>query len=163
MIVPKHFGVLDVPLSCCLNTMWCSHSYVDGADHHQSVSPPAEHRPWSPEFVTSNAELDARLAQYEGRTEEEEDEEDEQERIPDLQKDDMMARRTGVFHKQSSAAVTYNHFLPPPASRHSTQSVDSVDAAPRSKKQVQVDRSQRLNVRWGESCVVVCLTVCGGQ
>lgn len=127
------------------------------------MSPPAEHRPWSPQFVTSNAELDARLAQYEGRTEEEEDEEDEQERIPDLQKDDMMARRTGVFHKQSSAAVTYNHFLPPPASRHSTQSVDSVDAAPRSKKQVQVDRSQRLNVRWGESCVVVCLTVCGGH
>lgn len=98
------------------------------------------------------AEIDARLAQYEQRTEEEEDEEDE-ERIPDLQKDDMMARRTGVFHKQNAATVTYNRFLPLPASQRCKQGELTTDAAPRNKKEVQAERGKGLNLRWANTGV----------
>lgn len=89
--------------------------------------------------------------------EEEEGEEEAEERAPDLQKDDMMARRTGVFHKQSTAtavtAVTYNRFLPLPTSVRSTQGEITTDAAPRNKKEVQAERSKMLNIRWAEICV----------
>ncbi len=88
------------------------------------------------------------MAQYEQRTEE--DDEEEEERIPDLQKDDMMARRTGAFHKQSTATVTFNRFLPLPTSKRCTQAEVTTDAAPRNKKEVQADRSKILNSRWAE-------------
>ncbi|XP_056227871.1 LIM and calponin homology domains-containing protein 1-like isoform X2 [Seriola aureovittata] len=121
-------------------------SQVDGADLSQTPPPSADLPPWTPEVALTPAELDARLAQYEKRTEE--DDEEEQERIPDLQKDDMMARRTGVFHKQSTATtVTYNRFLPLPGSKRCTQEEDTTDAAPRNKKEVQTDRNKKLNVR----------------
>lgn len=97
------------------------------------------------------AEVDARLAQYEQRIEEDEEEE---ERIPDLQKDDMMARRTGVFHKQSAGAVTYNRFLPLPGFKYCTQGEDTTDAALLNKREVQADGSKKLNVRWADICVV---------
>ncbi|XP_077426592.1 LIM and calponin homology domains-containing protein 1-like isoform X4 [Vanacampus margaritifer] len=79
--------------------------------------------PGSPKTPRSLAELDARLAQYESSLKEEEDEEEEEgeERIPDIQKDDMMARRTGVFHKQSASSASYNRFLPLPASKSKVQ------------------------------------------
>lgn len=128
--------------------MRCSHSQVDGADLGQTTPPSAELPPWTPEFAATPAELDARLAQYQSRAEEEEEDEQEQERIPDLQKDDMMARRTGVFHKQSTATVTYNRFLPLPTSKRCTQGETTADAAPRNKKEVQTARNKNLNVRW---------------
>lgn len=131
--------------------MWRSHSQVDGADLNQATPLSADLPPWTPETTPTPAELDARLAQYERRTEE--DDEEEEERIPDFQKDDMMARRTGVFHKQSTATVTYNRFLPLPASKRSTQGEVTTDAAPRSKREVQADRSKKLNARWAEICV----------
>ncbi|XP_058496142.1 LIM and calponin homology domains-containing protein 1-like [Solea solea] len=121
-------------------------SQVDGADLSQTTPPSADLPPWTRVLAQTPAELDAHLAQYEGRTEEE-DEDDEQERIPDLQKDDMMARRTGVFHKQSTATVSYNRFLPLPATKRCTQGEDTADAAPRNKKQVQTDRNKKLNAR----------------
>ncbi|XP_041821972.1 LIM and calponin homology domains-containing protein 1-like isoform X2 [Chelmon rostratus] len=124
----------------------CSHSQVDGADLNEMTAPSADLPPWTPETPPTPAELDARLAQYEQRIEEEEEEEEE-ERIPDLQKDDMMARRTGVFHKQSTATVTYNRFLPLPSSKRCTQGEVTTDAAPRSKREVQTDRSKKLDVR----------------
>lgn len=83
----------------------------------------------------------------------EEDEEEEEERIPDLQKDDMMARRTGVFHKQSTAPGIYNRFLPLPASKRCTQGEVTTDAAPQSKREVLAERSKILNARWAEMCV----------
>ncbi|XP_047189981.1 LIM and calponin homology domains-containing protein 1a isoform X2 [Scophthalmus maximus] len=122
-------------------------SQVDGADLGQTTPPSAELPPWTPEFAATPAELDARLAQYQSRAEEEEEDEQEQERIPDLQKDDMMARRTGVFHKQSTATVTYNRFLPLPTSKRCTQGETTADAAPRNKKEVQTARNKNLNVR----------------
>lgn len=96
--------------------------------------------------------MDARLAQYEQRAQEEDDdeEEEEEEKVPDLQKDDMMARRTGVFHKQNATAAAANRFLPLPASQRSTKGEVVADAAPTSKREVQVERSKVLNVRWAE-------------
>ncbi|XP_049427195.1 LIM and calponin homology domains-containing protein 1-like isoform X2 [Epinephelus fuscoguttatus] len=118
---------------------------VDGADLNQPTPPSADLPPCTPETPPTAAELDARLAQYEQRAEEEDEEEEE--RIPDLRKDDMMARRTGVFHKQSASTVTYNRFLPLPSTKRGTQGEVTTDAAPRNKRKVQADRSKNLNVR----------------
>lgn len=100
--------------------------------------------------------MDTRLAHYERRTdggEEEDDDDEEEDKIPDPQKDDMMARRTGVFHKQSTAPVTYNRFLPLPSTKRCTQGEVATDAAPRNKRDVQAARSKELNARWAEICV----------
>uniref|UniRef100_H2UQN3 LIM and calponin homology domains 1a n=1 Tax=Takifugu rubripes TaxID=31033 RepID=H2UQN3_TAKRU len=112
---------------------------VDGNDLNHASPPSADLPSCTSETPLTRAELDARLAQYEQRAEEDEDEEEE-ERAPDLQKDDMMARRTGVFHRQST--MTYNRFLPLPTSVRGTQGEATTDAAPRSKKQVQADRNK---------------------
>ncbi|KAM9819666.1 LIM and calponin homology domains-containing protein 1a isoform 4-T4 [Syngnathus typhle] len=93
-------------------------SLTDGGQPSQVTSP------GSPEVPRSPAELDAGLAQYERNLKEEEEEEDEEERIPDIHKDDMMARRTGVFHKQSASSASYNRFLPLPASKYKAQVTD---------------------------------------
>ncbi|XP_047434572.1 LIM and calponin homology domains-containing protein 1-like isoform X2 [Mugil cephalus] len=123
-------------------------SQVDGADPDQTAPTSAELPPRTPDAPPTPAEIDARLAQYEQRAaEEEEDDDEEEERIPDLQKDDMMARRTGVFHKQISAPGIYNRFLPLPGSKRCIQGEVTTDAAPRNKKEVQSDRSKKLNVR----------------
>ncbi|XP_026159137.1 LIM and calponin homology domains-containing protein 1-like isoform X3 [Mastacembelus armatus] len=118
-------------------------SQVDGADLNPSAPPSAHPTLRTPEAALTPAELDACLAQYEQRIEEEDEEEDD--RIPDLQKDDMMARRTGAFHKQSTATVTYNRFLPLPSSKRCTQ--DTADAASHNRREVEVDKSKKLNVR----------------
>lgn len=138
-----------------LSFLWCSHRQVDGTDPNPASPPSADLPSCASETTFTRAELDARLAQYEQRMEEEEEgEEEAEERAPDLQKDDMMARRTGVFHKQVTAtAVTYNHFLPLPTSVRTTQGEITTDAAPRSKKVVQAERSKMLNIRWAEICV----------
>ncbi|XP_038569024.1 LIM and calponin homology domains-containing protein 1-like isoform X2 [Micropterus salmoides] len=120
-------------------------SQVDGADLNPTTPPSADLSPWTTETPPTPAELDARLAQYERRTEEEDEEEED--RIPDLQKDDMMARRTGIFHKQSTAPVIYNRFLPLPNAKRSTQGEVTTDAAPQNKGEVQADRSKKLNAR----------------
>lgn len=61
-----------------------------------------------------NDALDQKLAQY--KRQEEEEEEEREERLPDLEKDDMLARRTKVFHKYTSNPA-YNRFLPLPGSK----------------------------------------------
>ncbi|XP_043093249.1 LIM and calponin homology domains-containing protein 1a isoform X3 [Puntigrus tetrazona] len=48
--------------------------------------------------------------------EEDEEEEEEKERQPDIEKDDMLARRTGAFPKPGSG-TSFNRFLPQPASK----------------------------------------------
>ncbi|XP_036438930.1 LIM and calponin homology domains-containing protein 1a isoform X8 [Colossoma macropomum] len=50
---------------------------------------------------------------------EENEEEEEKDRQPDIEKDDMMARRTGAFQKGMSG-TSYNQFLPPPGSKRDT-------------------------------------------
>ncbi|XP_068582818.1 LIM and calponin homology domains-containing protein 1-like isoform X2 [Cebidichthys violaceus] len=120
-------------------------SQVDGADLNQTTPPSADLPFRTPDTPSTLAELDARLGQYERRREEEDDEEED--KSPDPQKDDMMARRTGVFHKQSTATATYNRFLPLPSTKRCTQGEVTADAAPRNKRNVQADRSKKLNVR----------------
>ncbi|XP_061883099.1 LIM and calponin homology domains-containing protein 1a isoform X2 [Entelurus aequoreus] len=87
-------------------------SLTDGGPHCETTS---NLSPGAPEAPRSPAELDACLEKR--MEEEQEEEENEEERTPDVRKDDMMARRTGVFHKQSASAASYNHFLPLPASK----------------------------------------------
>ncbi|XP_035385793.1 LIM and calponin homology domains-containing protein 1a isoform X14 [Electrophorus electricus] len=62
--------------------------------------------------------LEDRLAEKakDERKREEEEEEEEQERQPDLEKDDMMARRTGAFQRASGGKV-HNWFLPVPGGK----------------------------------------------
>ncbi|KAM6942187.1 uncharacterized protein PEZ65_004097 [Lycodopsis pacificus] len=121
-------------------------SQVDGADLNQNTPPSADFPFRTADTHSTLAELDARLDQYERSREEEEDDEEE-DKSPDPQKDDMMARRTGVFHKQSTAKATYNRFLPLPSTKRCTQGEVTTDAAPRNKRDVQADRSKKLNVR----------------
>lgn len=143
--------IISISHSSLLLWFSASHEYVsshiDEAEPSQRTPPSVDVQPWTLKAPSSAAELDARLAQYEQRTEEEDD--DEEERIPDIQKDDMMARRTGVFQKQASAAGTHSRFLPLPSSKCCTQT-DSTDAAPRSKAAVQAKRNKELNVRWAD-------------
>ncbi|KAF6738388.1 LIM and calponin homology domains-containing protein 1 [Oryzias melastigma] len=118
-------------------------SHIDGAEPDQGTLPLADALPWTPEATPTVAELDARLALYEQRTEEEEEEEEE--RIPDLQKDDMMARRTGVFQKQSPASAAFSRFLPLPGSKRCVQEEVNTNAA--LKFTVIEDKNLDLNVR----------------
>ncbi|XP_058240612.1 LIM and calponin homology domains-containing protein 1a isoform X2 [Hemibagrus wyckioides] len=73
---------------------------------------------------------------------EEEEEEEEKERQPDLQKDDMMARRTGAFQKASGKG--YNRFLPLPGSKKETRPADS---APKESKSVSRDPFLDRNIK----------------
>ncbi|XP_060720474.1 LIM and calponin homology domains-containing protein 1a isoform X2 [Tachysurus vachellii] len=70
--------------------------------------------------------LEMRLAEkvIDEKVYEEEEEEEEKERQPDLQKDDMMARRTGTFQKASGNV--FNRFLPLPGTKKETHPADSV-------------------------------------
>ncbi|KAM9769114.1 LIM and calponin homology domains-containing protein 1a isoform 2-T2 [Menidia menidia] len=123
-------------------------SHVDGADPGQISPPSVDLQLLTPEATPTAADIDARLALYVQRTEEEEEEQEgEEERIPDLQKDDMMARRTGVFHKKRTTQVTYNRFLPLPGSKRCTQDEVTTDAAPRSKMKVQAERNKKFSAR----------------
>ncbi|KAM9857013.1 LIM and calponin homology domains-containing protein 1-like [Aulostomus maculatus] len=81
------------------------HSQIDGEKSSQTTPNSADLSPWTTEGSLSPAELDARFAQYERRAEEE-DEDEEEERIPDLQKDDMMCAE--VINKLSVVCVLKN-------------------------------------------------------
>uniref|UniRef100_A0AAR2J2G1 LIM and calponin homology domains 1a n=1 Tax=Pygocentrus nattereri TaxID=42514 RepID=A0AAR2J2G1_PYGNA len=82
----------------------------------------------SPQPLTSVSKCSSALAEREAlelrlaekardeKEYEENEEEEEKERQPDIQKDDMMARRTGAFQK----GMNYNHFLPLPGSKKDT-------------------------------------------
>ncbi|KAM8880179.1 uncharacterized protein AB9W97_015143 isoform 2-T2 [Spinachia spinachia] len=115
-------------------------SQVDGADLKQTTPPPSDLPFCTPEAPSTLAELDARPGQHELR-----DEEDD--KCPDPQKDDMMTRRTGVFHKQSSATIAHNRFLPLPSPKRCPPGELATDAAPRNKRDLQADRCKRPNVR----------------
>lgn len=88
---------------------------------------------------------------------EEEEEEEEKERQPDLQKDDMMARRTGAFQKASGKG--YNRFLPLPGTKKETRPADS---APKESKSVSRDpfldrniKTKRFKVGQRWACMVL--------
>lgn len=128
----------------------CHSVVMDGC---AASPPPAEHRPWTAEPTPTAAEIDARFALYEQRAQAE-DEEEEEERIPDLQKDDMMARRTGAFLKQTAGSADFRRFLPPPGSGWSSRGEIAADAAPPSNKEVLI------GTRWAENGCLPCLAGC---
>ncbi|TSO98540.1 LIM and calponin homology domains-containing protein 1 [Bagarius yarrelli] len=82
--------------------------------------------PKHPLTLAERKALEMRLAEKarDEKAYEEEEEEEEKERQPDLKKDDMMARRTGAFHKASGMA--YNRFLPLPATKKEMRPAESV-------------------------------------
>lgn len=66
---------------------------------------------------TERRVLEEELAEKAKNEREDDDEEDEEEeRQPDIEKDDMLARRTGAFQKPGSG-TSYNRFLPQPCSK----------------------------------------------
>ncbi|XP_061102177.1 LIM and calponin homology domains-containing protein 1a isoform X2 [Conger conger] len=71
-----------------------------------------------------NQALDQKLAHYKEREEEEDDEEagEREGRQPDLQKDDMLVRRTGVCQKPGTGS-SFNRFLPLPGSFRGTPKI----------------------------------------
>uniref|UniRef100_A0A8C2FUB1 LIM and calponin homology domains 1a n=1 Tax=Cyprinus carpio TaxID=7962 RepID=A0A8C2FUB1_CYPCA len=64
---------------------------------------------------TERRMLEEELAEK-AKDEREDDEEDEEEKQPDIEKDDMLARRTGALQKPASR-TSYNRFLPHPGSK----------------------------------------------
>uniref|UniRef100_A0A3B1JFP2 LIM and calponin homology domains 1a n=1 Tax=Astyanax mexicanus TaxID=7994 RepID=A0A3B1JFP2_ASTMX len=70
--------------------------------------------------------------------EEEEEEENEKDRQPDVEKDDMMARRTGLFQKGMSG-TSYNQFLPLPGTRKKVAPVGQKEGTPLSRSAVVKD------------------------
>ncbi|XP_067297939.1 LIM and calponin homology domains-containing protein 1a isoform X2 [Pseudorasbora parva] len=76
------------------------------------IMPPEPPNPAMFERMVLEEELDKKA-----KDEREDNEEDEQEeRQPDIEKDDMLARRTGAYQKPASG-TSYNRFLPLPASK----------------------------------------------
>ncbi|XP_055780152.1 daf-12-interacting protein 1-like [Salvelinus fontinalis] len=100
-------------------------SHLGGVDASHTQPPKPGPSPLSPEAPPTLLELEARLAQYERR--EREDEEDggrDERKVPDLQMDDMMARKTGAFPRTPiTTTTTFNRFLPLPGSKRPAQEV----------------------------------------
>ncbi|XP_071264201.1 LIM domain only protein 7-like isoform X2 [Salvelinus alpinus] len=100
-------------------------SNLGGVDTSHTPPPKPGPSPPSPEAPPTLLELEARLAQYERR--EREDEEDggrDERKVPDLQMDDMMARKTGAFPRTPvTTTTTFNRFLPLPGSKRAAQEV----------------------------------------
>ncbi|XP_058628703.1 LIM and calponin homology domains-containing protein 1a isoform X4 [Onychostoma macrolepis] len=65
---------------------------------------------------TERRVLEEELAEKAKNEMEDDEEDEEEERQPDIEKDDMLARRTGAFQKPGSG-TSYNRFLPQPRSK----------------------------------------------
>ncbi|XP_026059705.1 LIM and calponin homology domains-containing protein 1a isoform X2 [Carassius auratus] len=65
---------------------------------------------------TERRVLDVELAEKAKDEREADEEDEEEERQPDIEKDDMLARRTGALQKPASG-TSYNRFLPQPGSK----------------------------------------------
>uniref|UniRef100_A0AAZ3R8P7 Calponin-homology (CH) domain-containing protein n=1 Tax=Oncorhynchus tshawytscha TaxID=74940 RepID=A0AAZ3R8P7_ONCTS len=100
-------------------------SHMGGVDAAHTPPPNPGPSPLSPEAPPTLLELEARLAQYQRRVREEEEDGGRDERkVPDLQKDDMMARKTGAFPRtHNTTTTTFNRFLPLPGSKRPAQEV----------------------------------------
>ncbi|XP_015239348.1 PREDICTED: LIM and calponin homology domains-containing protein 1-like isoform X3 [Cyprinodon variegatus] len=131
-------------LASQLSERECS-GLMDGPVPSLATPPSVDLQTWTTKSSPTPAEIDARFAQYKQRAEEEEEEEEE-DRIPDLQKDDMMARRTGIFQKQTTGPAGYNRFLPLPGSKWCSRG-EATAAASFNKKEAQAEKSEELSTR----------------
>uniref|UniRef100_A0A8B9HS05 LIM and calponin homology domains 1a n=1 Tax=Astyanax mexicanus TaxID=7994 RepID=A0A8B9HS05_ASTMX len=90
--------------------------------------------------LTEKVKVEKEYEEKEDKEEEEEEEEEENEkdRQPDVEKDDMMARRTGLFQKGMSG-TSYNQFLPLPGTRKKVAPVGQKEGTPLSRSAVVKD------------------------
>ncbi|KAG9259650.1 LIM and calponin homology domains-containing protein 1 isoform X3 [Astyanax mexicanus] len=90
--------------------------------------------------LTEKVKVEKEYEEKEDKEEEEEEEEEENEkdRQPDVEKDDMMARRTGLFQKGMSG-TSYNQFLPLPGTRKKVAPVGQKEGSPLSRSAVVKD------------------------
>lgn len=94
---------------------------------------------------------------------EDEDEYGENEHVPDLEKDDMMARRTGSFQKPVAARTnqSFNQFLPVPGSvRYNVCPVSAMKQLHRRPKLAENMASERYLLCLNDEEVVVSVKNC---
>ncbi|XP_072526842.1 LIM and calponin homology domains-containing protein 1-like isoform X5 [Salminus brasiliensis] len=77
---------------------------------------------------------------------EEDEEENEKEKQPDLEKDDMMARRTGVFQKGISG-TSYNQFLPLPGTKKNMAPFGQKEGSPLTRATVKDPLMLEKNIK----------------
>lgn len=137
------------PFICIFSLYWLSFIHLLSGGLSGQSSPLKSFEPSisDPEHPLTLAEckaLELRLAEKarDEKEYEEQEEEEEKERQPDLKKDDMMARRTGLFQKASGKA--HNQFLPLPGSKKETH---PADPAPKESKSVSRDPHLDRNIK----------------
>ncbi|KAI1887293.1 hypothetical protein AGOR_G00188760 [Albula goreensis] len=82
--------------------------------HHQE---PQRHAAAPPHPAAEKLQVIRATTMQHGYDDDEGDDDDEDDRFPDLEKDDMHARRTGMFQKSTGgSAASFNLFLPVPGS-----------------------------------------------
>lgn len=128
----------------------CIHSVSPFSLHSPSIASPTytlsgganapTSSPEPPRLLSNDAKRSLALAEREAlelrlaekardeREYEEDEEEEEKDRQPDLEKDDMMARRAGTFQKGMGGA-SHNRFLPLPASKRDTPGFGQTDSS----------------------------------
>lgn len=92
---------------------------------------------------------------------EDEDEYDENEPVPDLEKDDMMARRSGSFQKPVAARTnqSFNQFLPVPGSvKYNISPVSAMKQLHRRLKLAENVASERYLLYLNDEEIVVSVT-----
>lgn len=94
---------------------------------------------------------------------EDEDEYDENEPVPDVEKDDMMARRTRLFHKASAprANQCFNQFLPLPGSvKYTVSPVSAMKPLHSKPKVAEKMETERYLLCLSEDEIVVLANNC---
>ncbi len=102
------------------HTLWTNLLSGDANPEPPPIMPPEPPNPVMfdlkrPFTSTERRVLEEELAEKAKNESEDDEEDEEEERRPDIEKDDMLARRTGAFQKPGSG--TYNRFLPQPSSK----------------------------------------------
>ncbi len=84
---------------------------------------------------TEHRVLEEELAEKAKNEREDDEEDEEEERQPDIEKDDMLARRTGAFQKPGSG-TSYNRFLPQAGSKREGTTAASLAQKERGEKEI---------------------------
>lgn len=117
---------------------------------------------------TPQQELEAKVIKatscVEGEYDDNAEEYDNDEPLPDLEKDDMMARRTGLFSKKSGVVKTnqsFNQFLPRPGSVKYTINPPPAAKQPQNRPKL-TEKPERVRYlpNWNEDNTVVLLICC---
>lgn len=124
----------------------------------QQLQVPMETPQPRPDSTVSRA-----MTHSEREYDDDEDEYDENEPLPDLEKDDMMARRTGSFQKPSAARTNQpiNQFLPVPGSvKYNIAPVSAMKPLHSRPKFTEKMASERYLLRLNDEEIVVSFNYC---